>query len=75
MAIKNVTDIAAHKLKCIVASPGQYMETLRQYAGTCVAVLPHGLDWLPVIDSDDPLGALVAMPLSSTSNIQEASHV
>jgi hypothetical protein len=66
MANENVADIAANKLKCVVASPGQYIETLRLYAGKCVAVLPHGLDWSPVLDSDDTLGALIKLTLSRT---------
>lgn len=69
MANQNVADIAANKLKCVVASPGQYMETLRQYAGSSVAVLPHGMDWLPVIDSDDTLGAIITMPLLRTFSL------
>lgn len=64
MANENVPDIGANKLKCIVASPGQYAETLRQYAGSTVVVLPHGMDWSPVMDSDNTLEAIITLPLS-----------
>lgn len=67
MANENVADIAANMLKCVVASPGQYMETLRQYAGTDTAVLPHGTDWTPVIESADTLGAIINLPLSCST--------
>jgi len=50
-------------MKIVVAAKGQYLETLRQYAGTAVAVLPHGIDWSPVLTSDDPFAALLQCPL------------
>jgi len=60
----NTTDEASRKLKFIVADPGKYLETLRQYAGGTIVVLPNGIDWTPVIESDDPLNAIISLPLA-----------
>lgn len=46
-------------MKIIVAEKGKFIETVRQYAGTIIAVLPHGEDWDPVLTSDDPFEALL----------------
>ncbi len=78
MANKNVPDIPSRKLKSIVASPGQFMETLREYSGSSVVVLPHGMDWSPVIENEDTLEAIITMPFSHTSELTtravEATH-
>jgi len=50
-------------MKIIVASKGQYLETLSQYAGTSVAVFPHGIDWSPILTSADPVAELLQCPL------------
>jgi hypothetical protein len=47
-------------MKIIIAPEGKYIETLRQYAGKAVAVMPHGT---PVITSADPFEELVQHPL------------
>ena len=46
-------------MKIIVAPKGEFFETLRIHAGTTVAVLPYGLDWTPVVTSDDPFAELL----------------
>ena len=53
-----------NKMQIIIAAPGAYMETLRRYAGTTTAVLPFGIDWTPVIEAEDPLEAVINLPLS-----------
>lgn len=50
-------------MQIIVAAKGQYLEELREHAGTSVTVLPHGIDWTPVVTSDDPFAALLQCPL------------
>lgn len=51
------------KMQIIVAENGKYLETLRLHAGTSVAVMPHGIDWTPVLTSDDPFAELLQCPL------------
>jgi len=58
-----------NKLPIIIAESGEYMETLRQYAGTAV-VLPFGFDWTPVIEAEDTLQALINRPATEC----EVSH-
>lgn len=50
-------------MEIIIAAKGKYLETLRLHAGTTTAVLPSGMDWTPVITSDDPFAALLQCPL------------
>lgn len=49
-------------MQIIVAAKGEYLETLRLHAGTAVAVMPHGVDWTPVITSADPFAELLQCP-------------
>jgi hypothetical protein len=69
MAKKNVADVPAPKMKIVVSEPGMFMETLRKHADSAVAVLPHGVDWTPVVESDNPLEAIIRLPLC-----REVSH-
>ena len=64
MAKQNVADVAAPKMKIVVAEPGKFVETVRLHANSPVAVLPYGADWSPVIESDDPFDALLTAPIS-----------
>lgn len=60
----NLMDFGTRKMQCIVASPGQFMETLRKHAGSNLAVLPHAMDWHPVLTSENPLEAIINLPHS-----------
>lgn len=50
-------------MQVVVAEPGAYIETVKRYAGTEVSVFPHGVNWSPVIQSDDVLQALLTLRL------------
>lgn len=49
-------------MRIITAPEGKYTETLRQYAGKAVAVMPHGIDWTPVATAADPFAAVALCP-------------
>lgn len=46
-------------MKVLIAEVGKYMETLKKYAGTDVAVLPGEFNWSNVVESVDPFAAIL----------------
>lgn len=50
-------------MKIVVAEAGKFIETLRQYAGTDVAVLQGEFNWVDVCESADPFAAILQSPL------------
>ena len=46
-------------MQVVVAEPAAYIETVKRYAGTAVAVFPYGLNWSSIIKSGDVLQALL----------------
>jgi len=48
-------------MNIVIAEKGKFIETLQVYAGSAVAVLPHG-DWSDIVTSDDPFAELLQCP-------------